>query len=203
MTLHWRMFFLILKFPFFVLTLRFEVLQTFVAHHIPSFLGQFASFFCMTMSSVFFLALRFQFLVIFVAHHILSTPFVCGGCYEWNGWHCWSKFFALLRFLFDCHYQVLVNFIIVICFLHHHHHAFGCKLGKFLSFVVCMKNIFAFCHPLGITLRDSLLWCNFLCLFIVVAKHRAIVVIVMVIAIIIIMEMPCYTWRKGKCNQLL
>jgi len=113
------MFFEILNFWFFFLTLRFKVLQTCVARHIPSFLQQFAFFFCMTMSFVFFLALRFQFLIIFAANCIPLAPYVCDGCYEQNEWHCWSKFIALLRFLFHYHYQVLTNFVIVIFVLHH------------------------------------------------------------------------------------
>jgi hypothetical protein len=78
-----------------------------VAHHIPSFLGQFAFFFCMTMSSIFFLALRFQFwlLLLHIAfhQHLLFVVVVMnemGGIVEANLLHCQGFFFIVItRFL--------------------------------------------------------------------------------------------------------
>jgi hypothetical protein len=45
------MFFKILEFLFFFLAVRFRVLQTFAARHIPSLPRQFVFFFCVTASA--------------------------------------------------------------------------------------------------------------------------------------------------------
>jgi hypothetical protein len=62
----------------------------------------------------------------------------------------------LLKFLLHCHYQVLANFIIFICFLQYHHHVFGCKLGKFFS-----NSLFScYCWGFYFLLHCWSFWCR-------------------------------------------